>query len=174
MRGHFLSSIRKLNRHYQSNSTDVLRPWLVIKDTGLQGAGNHWIDMTVNDKKFKLNGIVIGISPEVIPVKSSAVPFQIQVQKRNVNQWQGYTIGTKTILDSIPFEGGVIPIYDINKEYEEVGTVTLTRTKLSEWKITTDFPLLLTFIKFDITYHIDTATGIKTYIGYKKEYNENE
>lgn len=172
MRGHFLSGTRKLNRHYQS--TDALRPWLVINDTGLQGAGNNWIDMTVNNKRFKLNNVVIGISPEVIPVESMAVPFQIQIQKRNVDPWQGYTLGTKNILQSIPFDGGEIPIYDINKDYEEVGTVTITRTKSSEWKLTSNFPLVLTFIKFDITYHIDTATDIKTYIGYKKEYNENE
>lgn len=172
MRGHFLSGTRKLNRHYQS--TDALRPWLVVNDTGLQGAGDNWIDATVNNKKFKLNNVVIGISPQVTPVESLAVPFQIQVQKRNVDPWQGYTIGTKNILQSIPFEGGEIPIYDINKDYEQVGTVTITRTKTSEWKLTSDFPIVLTFIKFDITYHIDTETDIKTYIGYKKEYEENE
>lgn len=172
MRGHFLSGTRRLNKHYQS--TDELRPWLVINNTGLQDPGDNWIDATVNNKKFKLNHIVIGISPDVIPVESLAAPFQIKVQKRNVDPWQGYTIGTKNILESIPFDGGEIPIYDINKEYAEVGKVIITRTKTSEWKITSNFPLILTFITFTITYHIDTATDIKTYIGYKKEYEENE
>ena len=171
MRGHFLSNTRKLNRHYQS--TTPLPPWLVVNDTGAQATGDNWIDMVVN-KKFKLNGIVLGIAPEVTPVQSSVVPFQIKVQKRNVETWQGYTIGTKTIFDSIPFEGGILPIYDVDKDYVEVGTVTLTRTKLSEWKISTDFPLILTYISFDLTYHIDSPANIKTYIGYKKEYKENE
>lgn len=172
MRGHSLTTgLRKLNRHYQSEPA-MLKPWLVTDELGEVTSGTHWIGLSSSTKKFTLNYMVFGTNPLVTPVASISVPFQIKFISSN----RAFTVYTQGTLESIPFDGGVLPLYEVTTDgysevYTQVGEVTLTRENDSTWRLTSDYDLVMNWVEFTFSCSVtETIENLIVYIGYRKEY----
>lgn len=173
MRGHWLSTTRKLNRHYQSGVVGGTQTLGEVTNTIIAPTTTTWFDLTVNDVNRTFNKLLFGTEPNY-PVTDVAltVPFKIR----------GTVTGTPPVVyfpltgnyngnvGVIPSTGGTYPLgyYDLLSDtYVSTGdNITITKLADGQYKITTDSSIVINSFswQYTATTNLVVDTDITSYL----------